>query len=102
MSAKSRLEALAAQRIEEASAARDRAAVVRFCRLYRPLGSPQDGLTKYLAFLQLAAGTKARASYSAASELLDAGKAVDWVGTLTALFRDLAVSVEEDETVSSW
>lgn len=43
LSAKQQLEGVVAARLEEAAGARDHAAVMRFVKLYKPLGNPQVG-----------------------------------------------------------
>jgi hypothetical protein len=49
--AQQQLEALVKQRLEEAIRAKNAADIVRFCRLYAPLGKPQEGLQLYLEYL---------------------------------------------------
>lgn len=43
MGAKAQLESVVTARLDEAVAARDHAAVMRFIKLHKPLGSPQVG-----------------------------------------------------------
>ncbi|GBF96968.1 hypothetical protein Rsub_09048 [Raphidocelis subcapitata] len=106
LAAKARLEAIVAARLEEAVAARDHAAVTRFVRLHRPLGNAQLGVSRYIAYARLVVGSQAREQYDALCEALDgaaaagAGKkrpAVDFVGSMTGLFRELAMAAERDE-----
>jgi hypothetical protein len=46
LSAKAQLESVVSQRLEEAVAARDHAAVLRFVRLHKPLAAPEKGVSR--------------------------------------------------------
>jgi hypothetical protein len=46
LSAKAQLESVVAQRLEEAVAARDHAAVLRFVKLHKPLAAPEKGISR--------------------------------------------------------
>lgn len=108
LGAKSKLESIVAQKLEEAVAARDHANVLRFIKLHEPLGTPDKGLAKYIDYLRLSVGGRARDNYNVLSEALDAAPvkgnkkaaAADFIGTLTELFKALAVAVETDEKVT--
>jgi hypothetical protein len=50
LSAKAQLEAVVTQRLEEAVAARDHAAVLRFVRLHKPLAAPEKGISRCAPF----------------------------------------------------
>ncbi|KAI8468195.1 MAG: component of oligomeric golgi complex 4 [Monoraphidium minutum] len=115
LSAKAQLEGVVAARLEEAVTARDHAAVMRFIKLHKPLGNTQAGVARYLAYTRLVVGSKARDMYAALCDALDGaggappggggaarggkggGGGVDFVGAMTALFRELALAAERDE-----
>lgn len=46
LSAKAQLEAVVAQRLDEAVAAHDHAAVLRFVKLHKPLAAPEKGISR--------------------------------------------------------
>ncbi|WIA35384.1 hypothetical protein OEZ86_003832 [Tetradesmus obliquus] len=112
LSAKAQLEAVVSQRLEEAVAARDHAAVLRFVRLHKPLAAPEKGVSRYIDYMRLVLGAKARELYQSLDSVLDAkapaaaaaaGKgnaaATTFIDVLSSLFREVAMAVEQDEAV---
>ncbi|GAX77377.1 hypothetical protein CEUSTIGMA_g4823.t1 [Chlamydomonas eustigma] len=97
MEAKAQLEVVVDKQLEEAVAQRNQAAVLRYAKLYKPLGKQAEGLQRFVDFLRLTVAGKARAGYSTMAELLEAGKKADFVATLSLLFKDLAMTLEEHE-----
>ena len=59
--------------------------------------SQPEGLRRFVDWMRLTVAARARASYSAMADQLDSGKKVDFVATLSLLFKDLAVALEEHE-----
>ena len=51
MEARSRLEVVVDRQIEEAVTKRDQAAVLRYARLYKPLGKQVSMTSQYLCFI---------------------------------------------------
>jgi hypothetical protein len=47
LSAKAQLESVVSQKLEEAVAARDHTAVLRFVQLHRPLAASDKGISRY-------------------------------------------------------
>jgi hypothetical protein len=112
LAAKVQLEQVVSHKLEEATAARDHAGVLRYVLLHRPLGLAAQGLSKYVRYLCITLGSQGRELYDALSEALDKGAPVgppakgnpppiDFVSALTGLFKAVAVAVEQDEEVSS-
>ncbi|GIL67932.1 hypothetical protein Vafri_21202, partial [Volvox africanus] len=104
MDVRARLEAITDRRFEDAVARRDHAAAVRFARLYKPLSKQAEGLQRFTDYLKVVVGAQARNTYNALVEQLEGpqgagrGKA-DFAAALTALFKDVAVCLEEHEAV---
>ncbi|KAF6250525.1 component of oligomeric golgi complex 4, partial [Scenedesmus sp. NREL 46B-D3] len=111
LSAKAQLESVVAQRLEEAVAARDHAAVLRFVRLHKPLRHLRKA---YIDYMRLVLGAKARELYQSLDTVLDAkasaaasaaaakganAAATTFIDVLSSLFREVAMAVEQDEAV---
>ena len=88
-------------RFSQAAEKSDHTQVLRFARLFKPLGLREEGLKHFTSYLRAAVGGRAREDYNALSDAMAAStgqdSAVDFVGTVTNLFKDLAVAVEENE-----
>mmetsp|Transcript_11124 Transcript_11124/g.40774 ORF Transcript_11124/g.40774 Transcript_11124/m.40774 type:complete len:733 (+) Transcript_11124:60-2258(+) len=88
-------------RFSQAAEKNDHAQVLRFCKLFKPLGLREEGLKHFTAYLRAAVGSRARDDFNALSDAMAANSGkeggVDFVGTVTNLFKDLAVAVEENE-----
>lgn len=105
---KSRLEELTDRRFEDAVGRRDHTAAIRFARLYKPLGRQAEGLQRFTEYLKVVVGAKARSAYTALAEQLEApgaqgpggsARKVDFTAALTALFKDVALCLEEHEAL---
>lgn len=92
LDAKSRLEAVVEKHFGDAASRRDQPEVVKYARLYKLLGRREEGLKRFLDFLQLSIGARARSEYHTLSEKLDgrkpvrAARAVRYVLLLAVLF----------------
>ena len=101
--AKARLEELVRTRFAAAAAAGDHAGVLRFVRLYPPLGLAHEGLGAFCAYLRGRVAQRARAEYEALADCLRSPpgaalpSAPTFGSTLTNLFKDIAEAVEENE-----
>lgn len=81
----------------EASAARDHAAVARFARLHAPLRLQQEGVELLVSYLRTLIADRAKADYA---ELVDGetssvGGSPEYLGALTNLFKDVAAAISE-------
>uniref|UniRef100_A0A7S3RBF0 Conserved oligomeric Golgi complex subunit 4 n=1 Tax=Dunaliella tertiolecta TaxID=3047 RepID=A0A7S3RBF0_DUNTE len=99
LEAKERLEAVVDQRFDEAVAQRDAASATRFARLYKPLGKKNEGLRRFIQYIQMMAAGQARQNYAMIAEQLDSGKRIDWSAALSLLFKDLALTLESHEAL---
>ncbi|CAL5229024.1 g12271 [Coccomyxa viridis] len=94
--AKGRLRNEILDRLDAAKKAGDHASVLRFTRLYAPLGLQEEGLESFLEYLRGLISTRAEEDYSALVESA-AGTEKDYVNTLTNLFKDIALAIDENE-----
>ncbi|KAG2447879.1 hypothetical protein HYH02_007335 [Chlamydomonas schloesseri] len=109
MEVRARLEEITERRFEDAVARRDHTAAVRFARLYKPLGKQSEGLKKFIEYLKVVVGAQARNIYNSLAEQLEAPAAaagarggpprVDFATALTALFKDMAVCLDEHDAL---
>lgn len=105
LSAKQQLENVVHQKLEEAVAAREHAAVLRFVLLHQPLAIPDQGISRYIDYMRLVLGSKARELYQSLDSVLEppkpgtaAGQQATFIDVLSALFREVAMAVEQDES----
>lgn len=112
LESKEKLEALVRGKLAEAVEAQDHAAVVRFVRLYPPLGLHQDGLRAYVAYLRKVLTARARDEYETTVEgggggggqqqqhsrrAVAAATGTTYVEVLNHLFRDIALALDDNE-----
>lgn len=74
LSAKQQLETVVQQKLEEAVAARDHPAVLRFVLLHQPLAIPDKGISRYIDYMRLVLGSKARELYQSLDAVLEPPK----------------------------
>ncbi|KAL4441200.1 hypothetical protein ABPG77_011437 [Micractinium sp. CCAP 211/92] len=96
---RAKLEEVVRSRGRAAARAGDHADVLRFTRLTRPLRLQQEGVELLTGFLRRLVGERAREDYDALVDSFAAagegGRAADYLGTLTNLFKDVAAAVDE-------
>ncbi|EIE27386.1 COG4-domain-containing protein [Coccomyxa subellipsoidea C-169] len=95
--AKVRLRQEIQTRLDEAKQKGDHKAVLRFTRLFAPLGlQASEGLQAFLVYLRDLISRRAEEDYTS---LVEGGEQAEseYVGTLTNLFKDVAVAVDENE-----
>ncbi|KAK9830013.1 hypothetical protein WJX72_009198 [[Myrmecia] bisecta] len=96
LGAKSSLEEIVRRKLADATQKNDHVAVIRFTRLFRPLRLQEEGLKVFTSYLRQLIAARAKDDYSHLVETTG-GHEPDFVGTLTDLFKDIAVAVEENE-----
>ncbi|KAK9907313.1 hypothetical protein WJX75_001280 [Coccomyxa subellipsoidea] len=94
--AKVRLRHEIQSRLDEAKEKGDYKAVLRFTRLFAPLGLQEEGLQAFLSYLRDLISKRAEVDYTSLVEGAEEAE-TDYVGTLTNLFKDVAVAVDENE-----
>lgn len=95
LESKQQLERIVASKLQQASSSHNQADVVRFTRLYAPLGLKDKGMDMFTEYLQQGIRTAAEESHTALVE--NAGKGTDFVSALTEIFRGIAEALEPNE-----
>lgn len=96
---KSRVEAAVRTKTTAAIAARDHAAVSKYCRLFGPLQLQQEGMESLVNYLRSLISDRAQADYDALVDGYAAASpgspALDYLSALTNLLRDVASAIDE-------
>ncbi|KAK4267085.1 hypothetical protein QN277_023920 [Acacia crassicarpa] len=107
MDSKKQLEGIVRKKLSAAVDQRDHSAVLRFIRLYSPLGLEEEGLQVYVGYLKKVIGMRSRLEFEQLVELMEQGNGVrnnsdmsqnqiNFVGCLTNLFKDIVLAIEEN------
>ncbi|XP_010934198.1 conserved oligomeric Golgi complex subunit 4 [Elaeis guineensis] len=106
---KRQLESIVRRRLAAAVDQRDHASILRFVRIFPPLGLQEEGLQIYVSYLKKVIALRSRLEFEHLTELADqqSGRAspnpgqdqVNFVGCLTNLFKDIVLAVEENDEV---
>ncbi|KAL5572211.1 hypothetical protein UlMin_021808 [Ulmus minor] len=105
MESKKKLEGIVRKRLSAAVDQRDHPTILRFIRLYTPLGLEEEGLQIYVAYLKKVIGMRSRLEFENMVELMEQNVAgggqsqVNFVGCLTNLFKDIVLAVEENNEI---
>ena len=89
---------------------RDHAMILRFIRLYTPLGLEEEGLQVYVAYLKKVIGMRSRLEFEQCVELMEQRNVnsnngginqnqVNLVGCLKNLFKDIVLAIEENNEI---
>ncbi|KAK3004784.1 hypothetical protein RJ639_020123 [Escallonia herrerae] len=106
--ATSSLESIVRKRLSAAVDQRDHATVLRFVRLYPPLGLEEEGLQAYVGYLKKVVSMRSRLEFDQLVELMEQSYSstsvgnqgqVNFVACLTNLFKDIVLAVEENDGV---
>lgn len=98
---KKKLEAIVKKRLTAAVDQRDHPTILRFVRLYTPLGLAVEGLQVYVGYLRKVIGMRSRLEYENLLELMEQNtqSQVNFVGCLTNLFKDIVLAIEENDQI---
>ncbi|XP_030475398.1 conserved oligomeric Golgi complex subunit 4 [Syzygium oleosum] len=101
MASKKQLEGIVRKRLAAAVDQRDHATVLRFIRLYCPLGLEDEGLQAYVGYLKKVIGMRSRIEFEQLVELMQDqhNNQVNFVGCLTNLFKDIVLAIEENNDI---
>ncbi|KAK4488720.1 hypothetical protein RD792_004500 [Penstemon davidsonii] len=110
LSYKRQLEGIARKRLSAAVDQRDHPAILRFVKLYTPLGLEEEGLQVYVSYLKKVISMRSRMEFEQLLELLEQQQPnsssnynktsqVNFVGCLTNLFKDIVLAVEENNEI---
>lgn len=102
---KKRLEAIVRRKLANAVDQRDHESVVRFIKLFSPLGLEEEGLQVYVSYLKKVISVRAKVEFEELVEMMGDGRGngngnkVDFVGCLTNLFKDIVLAIEENDEI---
>eukprot|EP00249_Psilotum_nudum_P021597 c28167_g1_i1 orf=66-2351(+) len=105
LESKQNLESVIRKKFSAAVEQRDHPGVLRFVKLFRPLGLEDEGLQLYVNYLRKVISLRAGDRFEVlveAIEQIHAGKSApepDFVGSINELFKDIAVAVQENEEI---
>ncbi|KAI7738113.1 hypothetical protein M8C21_014522 [Ambrosia artemisiifolia] len=98
--AKRKLEAIVKRRLLAAVDKRDHDVVLRFIRLYSPLGLEDEGLQVYVGYLKKVISGRAKVEFEELVEFMERDRSrVNFVACLTNLFKDIVLAIEENEEI---
>ncbi|KAH1097376.1 hypothetical protein J1N35_014297 [Gossypium stocksii] len=105
LASKKQLEGIVKKKLMAAVDQRDHATILRFIKLYSPLGLDEEGLQVYVGYLKKVIGMRSRLEYENLVELMEQNNGqnqnnqVNFVGCLTNLFKDIVLAVEENDEI---
>ncbi|CAM8941950.1 unnamed protein product [Rhodiola kirilowii] len=108
LASKKQLEGIVRKRLAAAVDQRDHQTILRFIRLYAPLGLEEEGLQVYVGYLKKVISMRSRVEFDHVVELMEQASAsglgnqneqVNFVGCLTNLFKDIVLAVEENNEI---
>ncbi|XP_013629346.1 PREDICTED: conserved oligomeric Golgi complex subunit 4 [Brassica oleracea var. oleracea] len=100
LESKKQLEGIAKKKLLAAIDQRDHPTILRFVRLYSPLGMEEEGLQLYVGYLKKVIAMRGRMEYENVVELMEQGlEQVNFVGCLTNLFKDIVMAIEENDEI---
>ncbi|XP_061338849.1 conserved oligomeric Golgi complex subunit 4 [Gastrolobium bilobum] len=100
MAAKKQLEGVVKKKLSAAVDQRDHTSILRFIRLYTPLGLEEEGLQIYVNYLKKVIGMRSRMEFEQLVEMMEQ-RNVNFVGCLTNLFKDIVLAIEENSEILS-
>ncbi|KAL0430909.1 UNVERIFIED_CONTAM: Conserved oligomeric Golgi complex subunit [Sesamum radiatum] len=102
LSYKKQLEGIAKKRLLAAVDQRDHPTIIRFIKLYTPLGLEEEGLQVYVSYLKKVISTRSRMEFEQLVELMEQpnnNSQVNFVVCLTNLFKDIVLAIEENNEI---
>ncbi|KAJ7951380.1 Conserved oligomeric Golgi complex subunit 4 [Quillaja saponaria] len=108
MASKKQLEGIVRKKLSAAVDQRDHPTILRFVRLYSPLGLEEEGLQVYVGYLKKVVGVRSRLEFENLVELMEHRNVgsdntnqnqVNFVGCLTNLFKDIVLAIEENDEI---
>ncbi|BAT80363.1 hypothetical protein LR48_Vigan635s005500 [Vigna angularis] len=100
LAAKKQLEGIVRKKLSAAVDQRDHPAILRFIRLFTPLGVEEEGLQLYVGYLKKVIAMRSRMEFEQLVETMDQ-RNVNFVGCLTNLFKDIVLAIEENSEILS-
>ncbi|XP_047175736.1 conserved oligomeric Golgi complex subunit 4-like [Vigna umbellata] len=100
LAAKKQLEGIVRKKLSAAVDQRDHPAILRFIRLFTPLGVEEEGLQLYVGYLKKVIAMRSKMEFEQLVETMDQ-RNVNFVGCLTNLFKDIVLAIEENSEILS-
>ncbi|KAG8390718.1 hypothetical protein BUALT_Bualt01G0112600 [Buddleja alternifolia] len=99
ISYKKQLEGIAKKRLSAAVDHRDHATILRFIKLYTPLGLEEEGFQVYVNYLRKVISTRSKMEFEHLVELVEQSSQVNFEACLTNLFKDIVLAIEENNEI---
>ncbi|XP_051128990.1 conserved oligomeric Golgi complex subunit 4 [Andrographis paniculata] len=102
LSYKKQLESIAKKRLAAAVDQRDHPTILRFIKLYTPLGLEEEGLQVYVSYLKKVISTRSRTEFEQLVENMEQSNSntqVNFVACLTNLFKDIVLATEQNNEI---
>ncbi|KAL6982165.1 Golgi transport complex subunit 4 [Sarracenia purpurea var. burkii] len=103
LASKKQLEGIVRKRLSAAVDQRDHPTILRFIRLFSPLGLEEEGLQVYVGYLKKVIAVRSRLEFEQLVELIEQSSAnpnqVNFVACLTNLFKDIVLAIEENDEI---
>ncbi|KAK2993312.1 hypothetical protein RJ640_006800 [Escallonia rubra] len=108
LASKKQLESIVQKRMSAAVDQCDHTTILRFVRLYPPLGLEEEGLQAYVGYLKKVVSMRSRLEFDQLVELMEQTYSsssvgnqgqVNFVACLTNLFKDIVLAIEENDGV---
>ncbi|EEF47059.1 conserved hypothetical protein [Ricinus communis] len=108
LASKKQLEGIVRKRLAIAVDQRDHQTILRFIRLFSPLGLEEEGLQVYVGYLKKVISMRSRLEFEQLVELMEqinnnnhnnSNNQVNFVSCLTNLFKDIVLAIEENDGI---
>ncbi|KAG6784924.1 hypothetical protein POTOM_010638 [Populus tomentosa] len=106
LASKRTLEGIVGKKLSAAVDSRDHSTILRFIRLFSPLGLEEEGLQVYVGYLKKVISMRSRLEFENLVELMEqsynnsnVSSNVNFVGGLTNLFKDIVLAIEENDEI---
>ncbi|XP_039121919.1 conserved oligomeric Golgi complex subunit 4 [Dioscorea cayenensis subsp. rotundata] len=97
------LESTIRKRLSAAIDQRDHPSILRYVRIFPPLGLQEEGLQTYVSYLKKVIALRSRLEFEHLAELAEQAppqsNQLNFVGCITNLFKDIVLAVEENDEI---
>lgn len=106
LAAKKQIQGIVRKRLSAAVDQRDHPTILRFIKLYPPLGLEEEGLQAYVSYLKKVISLRSRMEFDQLVELMkeqsqsdsNSGR-INFIACLTNLFKDIVLAIEENNEI---
>lgn len=103
LASKKQLQGIVRKRLSSAVDQQDHHSVLRFIKLYPPLGLEEEGLQAYVSYLRRVIAMRSRMEFEQLVELMEQSlpnpTQLNFIACLTNLFKDIVMAVEENDVI---